>query len=104
MKIPMSEPDITAVEREAVAAVLETPTLALGPRLVGFEERLASYVGARHAIGVSSGTAGLHLCVLAAGVEPNDLVITSPFSFVASATASCTPVPARCSSTSTPTR
>jgi len=85
MTVPMSEPDITAAERAAVAAVLETPTLALGPHLARFEERIAAIAGARHGVGVSSGTAGLHLCVLAAGVEPGDLVITSPFSFVASA-------------------
>ena len=91
--IPMSSPDLTAAEIEAVRQVLQTPYLSLGPRLDEFEERFAAYacpepgrrVGARHAIGVSSGTAGLHLCVIASGVGEDDLVITTPFSFVASA-------------------
>jgi len=85
MMIPMSEPDITAAERAAIAEVLRTPTLSMGPRLALFEQKLAAYVGARHAAGVSSGTAGLHLCMLAAGVGEGDLVLTTPFSFVASA-------------------
>jgi len=83
--IPMCEPDITAAEQRAVQEVLLTSTLSIGPRLELFERRVAAYVGARHAAGVSSGTAGLHLCMLAAGVGEYDLVITSPFSFVASA-------------------
>ena len=85
MRIPMCEPDITAAEQRAVQEVLLTSTLSIGPRLELFERRVAAYVGARHAAGVSSGTAGLHLCMLAAGVGEYDLVITSPFSFVASA-------------------
>ena len=85
MMIPMSEPDITAAERAAVAEVLRTPTLSMGPCLALFEKRFAAYVGTRHAAGVSSGTAGLHLCMLAAGVGEGDLVLTTPFSFVASA-------------------
>ena len=85
--IPMCEPDITAAEQRAVQEVLLTSTLSIGPRLELFERRVAAYVGARHAAGVSSGTAGLHLCMLAAGVGEYDLVITTPFSFVASANA-----------------
>jgi dTDP-4-amino-4,6-dideoxygalactose transaminase len=85
MTIPMSRPDITSAERAAVLDVLSTPTLALGPRLERFERSLADRVGARHAVGVSSGTAGLHLCVVAAGVSDGDVVLTTPFSFVASA-------------------
>ena len=84
-QIPMSLPDITATEIQAVTQVLQTPRLSLGPQLAEFEERFAAYIGTRHAIGVSSGTAGLHLCVIAAGVGAGDLVITTPFSFVASA-------------------
>ncbi|TMB57478.1 MAG: DegT/DnrJ/EryC1/StrS family aminotransferase [Deltaproteobacteria bacterium] len=87
MRIPMCEPDITAAEREAVDEVLRGTTLSIGPRLELFERRIAAYVGARHAAGVSSGTAGLHLCMLAAGVGEYDLVLTTPFSFVASANA-----------------
>ena len=85
MQIPMSSPDITAAEIEAVKRVLQTPYLSIGPYIAEFEERFAAYVGTRHAVGVSSGTAGLHLCVIAAGIGEGDLVITTPFSFIASA-------------------
>jgi len=81
----MSSPDLTHMEGEAVRKVLQTRHLSIGPRLDEFEERFADYVGTPHAVAVSSGTAGLHLCVLAAGVGPGDFVITTPFSFVASA-------------------
>ena len=83
--VPMSSPNLTDAEREAVAKVLHTPSLSMGDEILAFEEAFKSYTGAKHAIGVSSGTAGLHLCVHAGGIEPGDLVITTPFSFVASA-------------------
>lgn len=86
-QIPMSSPDITSLEMEAVNQVLQTPYLSIGPRIQAFERTVANYVGIKQAIGVNSGTSGLHLCVIAAGVERGDLVITSPFSFVASANA-----------------
>lgn len=82
--VPMSFPDLTDVEREAVLAVLQTPNLSMGPKIDEFERCIAEYVGAREAIGVNSGTAGLHLCVRAAGIQPGDIVLTTPFSFVAS--------------------
>ena len=85
MTIPMSSPDITDAERQAVLEVLRTPRLSMGPRLEAFEAGVARRVGAKHAIAVSSGTAGLHLAALAAGISDGDLVITTPFSFVASA-------------------
>jgi len=85
MQIPLSSPDITEREIELVNAVLRTPHLSMGPVLERFEEAIASYVGAEHAVGVSSGTAGLHLAAIAAGIGEGDLVITTPFSFVASA-------------------
>ena len=84
INIPMSSPDITDAERLAVAAVLQTPNLSMGPQIQAFEEAFQGFTGCKHALGVNSGTAGLHLCVLAAGVESGDLVITTPFSFVAS--------------------
>ncbi|HEU5099340.1 MAG TPA: DegT/DnrJ/EryC1/StrS family aminotransferase [Roseiflexaceae bacterium] len=84
MHIPMSSPDITSAEVEAVAQVLGTPALSIGPQIGAFESSIASFVGARYAVGVNSGTSGLHLCVIAAGVRDDDLVITSPFSFIAS--------------------
>jgi dTDP-4-amino-4,6-dideoxygalactose transaminase len=81
----MSSPDLTAAEREAVAAVLRTPNLSMGSEILSFEESIRKITGSRHAIGVSSGTSGLHLCVRAAGITDGDLAITTPFSFVASA-------------------
>jgi len=84
-RIPMSGPDLTAAEIDAVTAVLRTPQLSLGPRLVEFERRFAAYVGARHAVATCNGTTALHLAILAAGVRDGDLVLTTPFSFVSSA-------------------
>ena len=85
MKIPLANPDITAVERRAVLDVLESSELSLGPKLAEFEQAMAKYVGVRHAVGVNSGTSGLHLIVKALGIGPADEVITTPFSFIASA-------------------
>ena len=82
--VPMSSPDITDAERQAVLAVLNTPNLSMGPQIDAFEKSIADYVGSQNAVGVNSGTAGLHLCVRAAGIGAGDLVITTPFSFVAS--------------------
>jgi perosamine synthetase len=85
MTIPMSSPDLTEREVQAVLAVLRTPRLSMGPQLDAFEAAVAHRIGVRHAIAVSSGTSGLHLAVRAAGLRDGDLAITSPFSFVASA-------------------
>ncbi len=85
--IPLARPVIGRAEEEAVLEVLRSGQLSLGPRLRAFEERFARFVGARHACAVSSGTAGLHLALRAAGVSDGDEVVTSPFSFVASANA-----------------
>ncbi len=85
MSVPLSRPDITQLERDAVLAVLETPTLSLGPELPAFEEELAACAGVPHAVVVNSGTSALHLAVAALGLKPGDEVITTPFSFVASA-------------------
>jgi perosamine synthetase len=84
-RINMSSPDLTEAEFAAVQDVLRSNHLSLGPRLGEFERRFAAYVGTRHAIAVSSGTAALHLSLIAARVGEGDLVVTSPFSFVASA-------------------
>jgi dTDP-4-amino-4,6-dideoxygalactose transaminase len=81
----MSSPDISEAEREAVAAVMCTPNLSMGGQIQAFEAVFREYTGCKNALGISSGTAGLHLCVRAAGIEDGDLVITTPFSFVASA-------------------
>ena len=86
-RVPMSSPDLTDAERQAVLNVLQTPNLSMGPQISAFEGAFRSYTGIPHAIGVNSGTAGLHLCVRAAGVGAGDLVLTTPFSFVASSNA-----------------
>ena len=85
MHIPLSQPDITQAEIDAVVEVMQSNTLSIGPRLTEFEGKVAAIAGRRHAVGVSSGTAGLHAVMLAAGIGPGDEVITTPFSFVASA-------------------
>jgi perosamine synthetase len=83
--ISMSSQDITSAEITAVTDVLATRYLSIGPRLEAFEHKIANYTGASQAVGVNSGTSGLHLAVIAAGVEAGDLVITTPFSFISSA-------------------
>lgn len=84
-EIPLSSPDITEMERKAVLEVLNTRYLSLGPKVREFEDKFASYAEARHVIAVNSGTSGLHLCVKALEIGEGDEVITTPFSFVASA-------------------
>jgi len=84
-QIPLSKPYLDEREEELVLEVLRSGRLSLGPVVTRFEEAFAERVGARHAAAVSSGTAGLHLCVRLAGLGPGDEAITSPFSFVASA-------------------
>ena len=84
-RVEVSAPDIDEVDIGHVAAVLRSGQLSMGPYLTKFEYQMASYVGTRHAVGVANGTAGLHLCVRAAGLHSGDEVITTPFSFVASA-------------------
>ena len=85
--IPLAKPVIGPEEERAVLDVLRSGQLSLGPRLEEFERRFAGWLGADHACAVSSGTTGLHLALRAAGVGPGDEVVTSPFSFVASANA-----------------
>ncbi len=84
MQIPLSSPDITDLEREAVLNVLKTPYLSLGPKLPEFEEKIATYTGVKHVVAVSNGTCALHLMVKALGLKKGDEVITTPFSFAAS--------------------
>ena len=82
--VPMSSPDLNDADRQAVLEVLHTNYLSMGPKIDEFEKAVAEYAGVENAIGVNSGTAGLHLCVRAAGLRSGDYVITTPFSFVAS--------------------
>ncbi len=81
----LSKPDITDAERAAVAEVLSSDRLALGPWLERFEADAARLHGVRFAVATCSGTAALHLLVRSLGIGPGDEVVTSPFSFVASA-------------------
>lgn len=83
--ITMSSPDITAQEISAVVEVLHTPYLSIGPNIERFEAEISRYVGTKYGVGISSGTAGLHLCMIANDVQEGDLVLTTPFSFIASA-------------------
>jgi len=85
--VPLARPVLGPEEEEAVLGVLRSGQLSLGPQVPAFEAAFAARLGARHASAVSSGTAGLHLALRAVGVSDGDEVITSPFSFVASANA-----------------
>lgn len=87
MRIPLSLPDVTEADIAAVAEVLRTSRLSLGPKLEEFESRLASCAGVCHAIAVNSGTSALHLCLRAIGVQEGDEVIVPSFAFVAVANA-----------------
>jgi perosamine synthetase len=84
-EIPLSAPYIGEREEELVLEVVRSGRLALGPMLDRFEQALAERVGAPYVAAVSSGTAGLHLAVRLANLGPGDEVVTTPFSFVASA-------------------
>ncbi len=84
MNVPLSVPDIGELEISKVVEVLRSGRLSLGPKVQEFEEAFASYVGLRYAVAVNSGTSALHLAMRALGIGPEDEVITTPFSFVAS--------------------
>ncbi|MCW3009802.1 MAG: Glutamine--scyllo-inositol transaminase [Solirubrobacterales bacterium] len=86
-EVPLAQPVLGEREEELVLEVLRSGQLSLGPRVPAFEQAFAAFVGAPHGSAVSSGTAGLHLGLRAAGVTDGDEVVTSPFSFVASANA-----------------
>lgn len=83
--IPLAKPEIGAREEELALEVLRSGQLSLGPMLERFEREFAAWLGVEDAVAVSSGTAALHLGVRALGWGPGDEVVTSPFSFVASA-------------------
>jgi perosamine synthetase len=85
--IPLSAPDITDAEIDAVVAVLRTPRLSLGPQMEAFESAIAALTRVPHAVAVSSGTAGLHLALLALNIGPGDEVIVPSFAFIAVANA-----------------
>ncbi len=83
--IPLSHPDITQAEIDAVVEVLRSGRLSIGPRQDLFEQLVAERTGRTHGVAASSGTAGLHMVMLALNIGPGDEVITTPFSFIASA-------------------
>ena len=85
--ITMSSQDISDADVQAVVDVLRSGRLALGPQTTAFEAALAAYVGTRHAVAVSSGTAALHLLVRALGLGPGDEALVPSFTFAASVNA-----------------
>ncbi|MEK7124528.1 MAG: DegT/DnrJ/EryC1/StrS family aminotransferase, partial [Patescibacteria group bacterium] len=85
MKIPLSQPDITNKETKKVLEVLKSKTLSLGQKLPAFEKAVADFIGVKYTVAVNSGTSALHLIMRAFDIKDGDEVITSPFSFIASA-------------------
>lgn len=85
--IPISRPSLGEGEIERAATVLRSGQLAQGSVVAEFEAAFAEYIGTRYAVAVSSGTAALHLALLSHGIGPGDEVITTPFTFIATATA-----------------
>jgi len=72
-QIPMSSPDLSDADRQAVIDVINTPVLSMGGRILEFKQAFCQQTGRKHAIAVNSGTAGLHICVRAAGIGAGDL-------------------------------
>jgi len=84
MKVPLSSPDITEKDIEAVVGVMKTRFLSIGPKVLEFEKRMGSYAGTKYAVAVNSGTSALHLIIRGMGIGEGDVVVTTPFSFIAS--------------------
>ena len=70
LKLPMSMPDITAEEIQAVVRVMQSRNLSIGSQTLEFEQLIASQANAKHAVAVTNGTSALHLCIVAAGISP----------------------------------
>ncbi|MEK7663898.1 MAG: DegT/DnrJ/EryC1/StrS family aminotransferase [Patescibacteria group bacterium] len=85
MNVPLFQADITNKEIKEVLEVLRSQKLSIGPKVKEFEEKLAGFAGVKYAVAVNSGTSALHLIIRALGIKDGDEVITSPFSFIASA-------------------
>ena len=85
--IALSKPDLTQREADAAAEVVRSGVLSDGPQTEAFERACAQAAGRRHAVAVSSGAAGLHLALVAAGIKPGDQVVTTPLAFIAAANA-----------------
>jgi len=86
-RVPMASPDIDESDIQAVLEVLRSGRLALGPKAIEFEERMADYIGVKYAVAVSSGTAALHILVRALGLGPQDEVLVPSFTFASSVNA-----------------
>ncbi len=86
IRVKLSSPDITEAEINAVCDVMRTTSLSLGPKLPEFEKSFTDFTGSKRAVAVNSGTSGLYLCMKALGIGHGDEVITTPFTFIASAT------------------
>ena len=84
VQVPLSSPDIVEKDIEAVVGVMKTRYLSIGPKVVEFEKRIGEYVGTKYAVAVNSGTSALHLIIRGMGIGEGDVVITTPFSFIAS--------------------
>ena len=100
--IPIARPLISEEEKQAVLAVLASGQLAQGEKVAEFEQAFAAFCGARYAVATSSGTTALHTALLAHGIGPGDEVITTPFTFIASANSILFTGPSRSSWTSSP--
>ena len=84
MKVPLSSPDIIEKDIEAVVGAMKTRFLSIGPKVVEFEKRIGSFTRTKCAVAVNSGTSALHLIIRGMGIGEGDVVITTPFSFIAS--------------------
>ncbi|MBP8934013.1 MAG: DegT/DnrJ/EryC1/StrS family aminotransferase [Candidatus Atribacteria bacterium] len=98
MKIPISKPNIDVEEKNAVQKVLNSGFLAQGKKVAKFEEEFGNYIGVSQAIATSNGTSALFIALKALGISPNDKVVTTPFTFVASASSimQCGGIPIFC--------
>jgi dTDP-4-amino-4,6-dideoxygalactose transaminase len=85
-EIPISKPTFDDAEKTAVAEVLDSGMFAQGPKVYEFEKQFADFCGTNHAVATTSGTTALHLALVANGIKPGDEVITTPFTFIATAT------------------
>ncbi len=84
IKVPIAKPIIGQEEIDNVVEVLKSGMIAQGPKVLEFEEKFASWVGAKYGVATNSGTSALHVALLAAGIGAGDEVITTPFTFIAS--------------------
>lgn len=87
MSIPIANPVISEAAKEAVVDVLDSGMIADGDKVRAFEDEFAEFVGVEHAVATANGTTALHAKLEAAGIGEGDVVLTSPFSFIASANA-----------------